>query len=193
MNNRHGLRMKQAYLLLMCLLFVVLSPHTDAAEDMTDCMAGWNAQKAGDYERSIVLTSRCIADGELRRETLPRAWRNLGIALRSAGHAHKAIEAYQIAISYGPDDVWNDYVNMGNAYSDLGQFDKAFEAYAAAEKHATNPGEVHYNRGIAFERMNKREDAKKAFLLAFDSGLRSEHLAERIIAHGLYERVVDSW
>lgn len=174
-------------------IFIVVLGTPVTAEDMTDCLAGWDAYEQQNYMRSAELTSRCIAEGELGQATLARAWRNLGLALQSARHAAKAIEAYDIAISLKPGDVWNDHVNRGNALSDIGKYEEALQSYDNASQLTTDLGEVHYNRGIVFERMNDMPKAKEMFLLAFDSGLRSEGLAERVIVHGLYEKVEDRW
>jgi len=163
------------------------------AEDMTDCFEGWSAYEKRNYVRAAELTSRCIADGDLEKPNLARAWRNLGMALRGAQYTTKAIEAYDIAISLEPDDVWNDHVNRGNALSDIGKFEDALQAYDRASSLTTDHGEIYYNRGIVYERMNDIPKARDAFLSAFHAGLRSEKLADRIIAHGLYETVVNLW
>jgi tetratricopeptide (TPR) repeat protein len=164
-----------------------------AAENMTDCHAGWSEYQRGNFMRSVELTSRCIAEGNLEHPTQARAWRNLGMGLNAAGQSEKAIEAYDIAISLRPDDVWNDHVNRGNALSDTGRYEEALRAYDTAAGLTTELGEIHYNRGIVLERMQDAPKAKESFLLAVEAGLRSEKLAERIIAHGLYEEVVDRW
>lgn len=175
------------------LLATAVSSTTLAAENMTDCHAGWSEYQRGNYMRSVELTSRCIAEGNLEQSTQARAWRNLGMGLNAAGHSEKAIEAYDIAISLHPDDVWNDHVNRGNALSDIGRFEEALRAYDTAAGLTTELGEIHYNRGIVLERMQEIPKAKESFLLAFKAGLRSEKLAERMIAHDLYEEVVDRW
>ncbi len=185
--------MKFSTKLVFLVAVSAIAPFAACGEDMADCYAGWEAHEAGEHMRSAELTSRCLANGELSNASAARAWRNLGIALRSAGRAEKAIEAFVIAISMEPDDAWMDHVNMGNAYSDLGQFKSALEQYDLAQKIADNPGEVHFNRGVVYERMADIEKAKREFLKAFDAGLRSAKLGERVIAHGLYERVADFW
>jgi tetratricopeptide (TPR) repeat protein len=105
----------------------------------------------------------------------------------------KAIEAYDIAISLDPDDVWNDQVNRANAYSDNGNYEEALHSYDRAAQLTTDHGEIHYNRGIVFEWLDDMPRAREEFLSAFDAGLRSERLAKRIIVHGLYDKVADRW
>jgi hypothetical protein len=41
--------------------------------------------------------------------------------------------------------------------------------------------------------MGRIIDAKAEYLKAFNSGLRTKQLGERIIALGLFEQVKDSW
>lgn len=178
---------------MLLLAFCCTAVGAAAAEDMTDCIAGMKANEAGQYMRSAKLTSRCIANGELTDATMARAWRILGIALRSAGQAEKAVEALEIAISMKPQDVWMDQVNLANAYSDLGQYENALKSLAIAEISATDLGEVHYNRGIVLERLGRVDEAKSSYLKAFESGLRSKKLADRIIALDLYGKVHESW
>lgn len=178
---------------LVALLAAAMGSTTSGAENMTECHAGWSEYQRGNFMRSVELTSRCIAEGNLKQSTQARAWRNLGMGLNAAKQSEKAIEAYDIAISLRPDDVWNDHVNRGNALSDIGRFEEALRAYDTAAGLTTELGEIHYNRGIVHERMQDDSKARESFLLAFEAGLRSEKLAERIIAHGLYEKVVDRW
>ena len=180
---------------ILCLLFLGLPVMADVApaEDMTDCIAGWEAEEGGQHMRSAELTSRCIANGNLAEATAARAWRHLGIALRSSDHAQKAVEAFEIAIWMEPADVWKDLTNLGNAYSDLKDYERALKAYDKAQEAASNPGEIHYNRGLVYEAMGRVDDAKAEYLRAFESGLRTERLGHRLITLGLYEQVQESW
>lgn len=185
--------MTHAAILMLLFLGVPLMAGAAPAEDMTDCIAGWKAEESGQHMRSAELTSRCIANGNLTEATAARAWRNLGIALRAAGHAQKAVEAFNIAISMKPADAWKDLINLGNAYSDLNDYESALKAYDKAQQTASNPGEIHYNRGLVYEAMGRVDEAKAEYLRAFNSGLRTERLGARVIALGLFEQVQELW
>lgn len=173
-------------------LVVLLSLSAVAAaagrEDLGLCIRGWDATEAGHHAEAIQLYGRCIKGGNLTRASLARTYRNLGIAYRRSGDPDKAVDALGKAIALHPADVWDDYVNRGNAYSDKGEFERAFENYDLALEANPGYGEAYYNRGIVFERQNEFEKAKAEFVRAYDHGLRSELLYERYVAYGLAKK-----
>ncbi|MGO9518633.1 MAG: tetratricopeptide repeat protein, partial [Candidatus Korobacteraceae bacterium] len=70
----------------------------------------------------------------------PRTFLFIGFYEQHRGNLRAAIEEYQHVISVTKNDVWNNaklrddaFVNMGNAYRDLGDSARAAESYAAAE------------------------------------------------------------
>ena len=61
-------------------------------------------------------------------------WNNMGFAYDELEQYEKAIDCYETAVKYKPDDhvVWN---NLGIAYRKLEQYQKAIDCYETAVKH----------------------------------------------------------
>jgi len=151
-------------------------------------MRGWDATQNGDHARAVELFNSCIKDGNLSNASLARTYRNIGIAHRREKKPVKAIEAYNKAIALHPADVWDDYINRGNAYDEANDLDRALADYDQALKLKPNYGEAFYNRGIAFEHHKIFEKAKAEFVHAYQVGLRTEPLYERLVVYGLVEK-----
>ncbi len=171
--------------LACAVLLAALLPASAFAEDLSKCLAGWDAAEAGDHQHAIALFDTCIKDGRLSDASLARTYRNMGIAYRNAKAPEKAIAAYNKAIAMHPDDVVSDYINRANAYDDAGQFDRAMADYAKALELSPDEGEVYYNRGIAYEHNKMFEKARADFVTAYSHGLRMPLLHERLVVYGL--------
>jgi tetratricopeptide (TPR) repeat protein len=154
-------------------------------EDLSSCKRGWGATEAGDHTTAIKLFETCIKNGNLSPKSMARTYRNLGITHRRKGEPRKAIEFYNKAISLQPADPWDDYVDRGNAWSDLGEYANAFKDFDLAFKAKPNYNGAYYNRGIVFEKQNQLEKAKADFIKAYEYGLRSEQLYDRFVKYGL--------
>jgi tetratricopeptide (TPR) repeat protein len=148
-----------------------------ASEDISICKAGWAETESGHHEKALKLFQECIEKGELSEQSLARTYRNIGIAYRRNGQAHLAIPFYDKSLALNPSDPWNDYVNKGNAYSE----------YELAEKANPTEGEIPYNRGIVFERQEKLVLAAAEFQKAYELGLRTKLLYERMVVHKMIE------
>src|SRR4030042_2298143 len=84
---------------------------------------------------------------------------NLGVDFYRQREISKAIQAYQKVIELDPTYV-EAYNNLGIIYQDIGDFDKALEAYQKAIEYYqkalnVNPlhGETHYNIGLLYEQL----------------------------------------
>lgn len=161
-------------------MFFITSSH---AEDLSLCREAWSKSTSGKHKQSLHLFSKCIEKGNLSHASLARAHRNIGITLKKDGQYIKAIESYNKALSLNPSDPWDDYVNRGNAWSELGNFTNAFADYNKALKAKPNYNQVYYNRGIVLEKQGHFEDAIMAFKHAYKMGLRSQLLYDRFAAH----------
>jgi tetratricopeptide (TPR) repeat protein len=82
----------------------------------------------------------------------PRSYLFLGFCEQKRNHLQEAIAQYQKVIDVTQNEIWNTaqlrddaWVNMGNAYRDMGDPVRAAESFAAAE-----------NQRREFLRMNKR-------------------------------------
>ena len=155
------------------------------AEDLAMCLRGWEATQAHDYARAIELYDRCLRDGRLGAASLARTYRNIGITYRQAGQPAKAIAAFDKAIALHPEDVADDYINRGNARDEAGDFNQALADYATALQIQPGDGEAYYNRGIAYERHRQLGAAQAEFVAAYNHGLRTDLLYERLLAYGL--------
>jgi len=179
---------KSIILFFMTLTMSAVSVHADGREDLSLCKSGWGATEAGDHASAIKLFESCINKGNLTPKSLARTYRNLGIASRRNNESHKAIDYYNKAISLPSADIWNDYVNRGNAWSELGEYQKALKDYDLAFESKPNYNEAYYNRGIVFEKQNQLERAKTEFIKAYEYGLRSEQLYDRYVKYGLVDK-----
>lgn len=175
--------MKTIWLVLFVLIFKVYL----VAEDVSLGKLGWEKTEAGDHKAAIELFKKCIAEGNLTKASLARTYRNIGIALKRDGRPKESLEYYGKAIELAPSDVHMDYVNRGNAYSEMKEYDKALLDYDKAQKIVPNYNEAYYNRGIVYEKKEKLKEAKEEFMLAYKNGLRSQLLQERLIAYGVIE------
>jgi tetratricopeptide (TPR) repeat protein len=171
--------------LFIAVFFSFVLSGNATSEDISLGIAGWEKFQGGDYKGAIALFERCISEGDLTKASLARTHRNIGLALRLDKRPDEAIKSYNKAIELKPDDVHQDYVNRGNAYSDLQEFEKALLDYAEAQKLFPDYNEAYYNRGIVFERQDKVAEAIDQFKLAYKFGLRSQLLHNRFVAHGL--------
>lgn len=151
------------------------------------CMSGYDRYAAGQYEKAIELYKACIGTGTLNAEALGRTYRNIGIVYRAMKEFKASIQYFDLSLKENPFDPWSDYVNQGNSYSDLGQYDQALQLYDKAE--ALNPkmGDIAYNRGIVYERKGDTKAAIDQFFLAYDKGLRSSLLYDKFVQYDLID------
>ena len=168
-------------------LLVILMSSPAFAEDISQCKNGWQKTEAGFHSEAIELFNKCIETGELSDSSLARTFRNIGIANKRSGQFEEAIKYYDLALSLNPDDPWDDYVNRGNAWSELGEYKKAFADYNNALKVNPNYGEAYYNRGIIFEKRGENQKAVAEFKQAYEFGLRTQLLYERFVVHGIID------
>ena len=170
--------------ILYLVLFITISTNL-YSEDLSLCKEGWACVERGDYNQAIELLKKGIATGNLTIPSLARTYRNMGIASNRNKQFENAVEYYNKALALKPNDPWDDYVNRGNAWSGLGNYKKAMADYDKALEVKPNYNEAYYNRGIVFEKQNKRDEALKEFQKAYEYGLRTQLLYERFVVYGL--------
>jgi tetratricopeptide (TPR) repeat protein len=175
--------------LILGLLLTAGTARADGSpEDISLCRQGWDRTQSGAYDQATELYLACIKSGHLTDASLSRTYRNLGLTHRMKGEARVALGYYNQALALKPADPWDDFVNQGNAWSDLGEFDKALQSYDQAFAVKPNYHEAYYNRGIVFERQKQFDKARAEFIKAYDNGLRSRQLYDRFLAHGLVSK-----
>jgi tetratricopeptide (TPR) repeat protein len=166
----------------LCLLGIPPAAH---GQDLGPCLRGWDATQARDYAHALALYDECIREGGLDRASLARTYRNIGITYRRAGQPSRAVSAFDRAISLQPVDVIDDYIDRGNAHDEAGDFEQALADYAKALAIQPGYGEAYYNRGIAYEGQHRFDDARRDFITAYNHGLRTGALYDRLVAYGL--------
>jgi tetratricopeptide (TPR) repeat protein len=159
----------------------------DMIQVPASCMEGYERYAAGQYAQAIELYERCIGTGTLNAEALGRTYRNIGIVYRAMKRFETSILYFDRSLKEKPFDPWSDYVNQGNSYSDMGQYDQALRLYDKAEALNPNMGDIAYNRGIVYERKGDIKAAIDQFFLAYDRGLRSRLLYDKLVQYDLIE------
>ena len=69
--------------------------------------------------------------------------------IKNAEEAKEYIKLYTASLTFNPKIV-EDYIKRGNAYSYIGEHDKAIADYDEAIKFKPNYAKTYYNRGIAY-------------------------------------------
>ncbi|MEP7185742.1 MAG: tetratricopeptide repeat protein [Rhodanobacter sp.] len=167
------------------IFFVATAPAVGRSEDVTHCIEGLDASNGDQYAKAIGLFNFCIENGNLSQESLVSTYRNIGIAYRMTQQPAKTVAAANSAIALHPLDVANDYVNRGNAYDDEGKSAKALTDYKHALELSPNNVQALYNRGVSYEHQKEFAKAQSDFIAAFNHGLRSTLLHERLVMYRL--------
>ena len=167
------------------MIIIVLVSFNVAAEDLSLCRQGWAQYQYGSYESSVDLFNQCIEKGDLSQATLAQTYRNMGIAANGSSYPEQALKYYDKAIALKPAEVWFDYVNKGNAYSALGEYQLAIESYQKALDAKPHFNEAYYNRGLVYDKMGDTSEAIKNYKLALAHGLNTPNLMERVTHHNI--------
>jgi tetratricopeptide (TPR) repeat protein len=147
-------------------LFATWAAHAQVADSVitfgdSDATLCYNA--AGIAAVSTGSLSHCNA--ALKARTLPKKDRvatlvNRGILFNHRGDHTAAIADFEAALALNPDTS-AAYVNRGNAYFSIQQFDLAIDDYSTSlQMDPREPYIAHYNRGLANE---SKQEAKLAF------------------------------
>ena len=77
----------------------------------------------------------------------------------------KAISYYKKTIELRPNDA-HAYNNMGNAYKEIGNFDRAIECYDSAISLKPDYASAHYNLGIVYQKKDEFSIALESYKMA---------------------------
>ena len=77
----------------------------------------------------------------------------------------KAISYYKKTIELRPNDA-HAYNNMGNAYKEIGDFDRAIECYDSAISLKPDYASAHYNLGIVYQKKDEFSTALESYKMA---------------------------
>ena len=152
-------------------------------ESLNFCLQGSRASQLGQFDEALDLFQRCIDWGNLSDYALGRTYRNIGDTYRAKGEPAKAAAYYGYSLELGPDDPWADYVSRATAWTDAGEYDKALSDYDHALALRPDDDEALFGRGLVYERMDNEAQARADFQRAYDLGLRSDPLLERLRAY----------
>ena len=117
--------------------------------------------KAGRYKEAVA---------ELRQAVrLSPDWDDphyvLALSLMEIGQLKEAIESYKrvIEVAIKDDPKILSYYNMGNAYSDLGEYENAIDSYQQALKLDPTSSKLHNNLGLAYAALGRFAEAEAEF------------------------------
>lgn len=105
-----------------------------AQQDLSACQNGISRYQNRDYDNALTSFQTCILTGNLLPQSNAAAHGDIGRIYSAKKDFTNAIQYFDRAIALSPADPWNNYVNRGNAWSGLGQFDKALADYETALK-----------------------------------------------------------
>ena len=89
----------------------------------------------------------------------------LALSLAELGKPKEAIEEYKrvIALAIKNEPKILSFYNMGNAYSDLGDYENAIDSYRQAIKLDPTLSKPHNNLGLAYAALGRLAEAKAEF------------------------------
>lgn len=108
---------------------------------------------------------------QLAVKPAPRDNLDLSAMYRDAGNPKKALELVQYNLDHGLGEAGKGsgfhmptYYHLGLALTDLGQYREAAEAFSTGLQRQPDYAWAYYARGIAYDHLGDREDAKADFL-----------------------------
>ncbi|HEO72130.1 MAG TPA: serine protease [Candidatus Hydrogenedentes bacterium] len=155
---------------------VELIPASDATGTELLAVRAYNAGVlAEDADAKLAAYGRAIS-------LLPQffeAWFNLGVASDDAGAPHKAVAAYQTALSLRPGARQSLRIlrNLGRVYLAQGRLDEAAKSFEQALEYAPDDASSHNDLGEACRRLGHFERAERHFRQALE--LRPGYIAAR--------------
>jgi tetratricopeptide (TPR) repeat protein len=162
-----------------CVAATTLSaPFVHAQQDLSACQNGISRYQNRDYDNALTSFQTCLLTGNLSPQSNAAVHRDIGRVYNAKKDFTNAIQYFERAIALSPVDPWNDYVNRGNAWSGLGQFDKALADYETALKLKPDFNNAYFNRGVVQLRLGNPDKAKADAALAYEKGLRSAELLQ---------------
>jgi len=132
-------------------IFMLCNVHSVAADDMADCISG-------DIDRVLASCTRLIERGNLDKNDRAVAHNNRGMALSKFGLFDDAIEDFNAAIVYIPDNA-GIYTNRGNAFVQKGRLDDADTDFTRAIQLNPLHAEAFSGRALARFLLNRSPQA----------------------------------
>jgi tetratricopeptide (TPR) repeat protein len=133
--------------------------------------------RQGEYARAVYHSEKAIPYGK----SLQGVYEYYGLSLYELGLKDKAIEALQQAVQLAPDRPLPS-MNLGWVYAKLGEYDRAVEQYAAAERKLTPDSTPQMRRmlyatwGNTLKDRERWEEALNKFALALEAEPQCQHV-----------------
>ena len=132
-----------------------------------ECFLGANLARLS-AESAMPACNQALTQQKLTRMERASTLVNRGILLTHRRNFDSALADFNEALELIPGFA-EAYLNRGNAYLFVGQFDQAVSDYGAAIKGETRkPHAAYYNRGLAREAMRQPKRAYRDFRRAAD-------------------------
>jgi len=121
------------------------------------------------YPEAVTAQEKAI---QLKVKPDPRDNLDLSYMYRSAGNPKKALELVQYNLDNGLGETGKGsgfhmptYYHLGLALTDLGQYREAAEALSAGMQRQRDFAWAYYARGVAYDHLNDKDDAKADFTM----------------------------
>jgi len=121
---------------------------------------------------------------------------NLGMVYMEKGEIHKALRAFEKAVSINPSYA-EAYYSRGLAYDNMDMHEEALFDYRKAERLGLISDELHYNIGLLYFKLGKTKEALREYGKAIGINPRNKKAYNNIgtiyYQSGLLEEAVDSF
>jgi tetratricopeptide (TPR) repeat protein len=156
---------------------------TAAAERLKLCQQALEVLRQGDAAAAVELQERCIARAGAT-QALPVLYVSLGDYRYAAGQYAQAVAAFDRAAELRPGANASLLTRRGRARFELGEDDAARADFDAALAVDPDAEATHFALARLFERQGRRDEARAAFLRAFNLGERSPEMLRRVREYG---------
>lgn len=111
----------------------------------------------------IEYCNNALRQGDLTRRDEAATLSNRGIIQAATGRFREAMADHERAISMMPD-MGLAYVNRGNTYFRMREFENALADFDRAIELDARPADVpHFNKGLTYLKLERRDDALASF------------------------------
>ncbi|MCC7353552.1 MAG: tetratricopeptide repeat protein [Anaerolineae bacterium] len=113
---------------------------------------------------AMYQSSLDMAQSEIEEKNDLYAWFNQGDSYLGLGQTKEAIAAYERALAFTlpPRFLWYRYGPL-EAYNRAGEYQQAIDLAARVLAAVPNLEEAHYYQGVAYEGLNRRDEAVRAY------------------------------
>ncbi len=132
----------------------------------------------GDYKKAIECYSKAIEDNPYLYGSYLRVgdvYKNLEKVCFAADEGYdKLIKAYERAINKRIKGPYLGRLQLGEIYIKMGAYDKAIDCYSEAISLFPDFPDAYNDRGVAYEKLGRRKEAKQDYAKAYERDTRNE-------------------